>query len=270
MAALDAARHGRHVLVVFDIDNTLLTMPQDLGSDTWFNWQKAQDDPQTPQGQAAFQKLLSDNSTLLQLGAMTPTQANTAALVRSLQAAHVAVYALSARGSDLRGATEGALTRAGIDLSRAPECGPPLCSRRGKLNDSQIRAAAHRLHLKVQAQPFYPITVSDGVMMASGQDKGVMLHLLLASLATHYSDVYFVDDTFHNIENVQAAAPLIGPRVHPYSYERFWPDAAAFMKDTQRQSKAQNDFSHVRDTLCSTMQAALCITPFEGSGDQDK
>ena len=196
---------------------------------------------------------------------MTPTQPDTAALIHSLQAAHIAVYALSARGADLRGATEAALAHAGIDLGQAPECGPPLCIRRGKLGDREIRTAARYLHLTVQAQPFYPITISDGLVMASGQDKGLLLHLLLGSLRARYSDVYFIDDTFHNIENVQAAAPLIPARVHPYSYERFWPDAAAFMKDLQRQSKARDDFSHVRDTLCSSLQAALCITPFEGA-----
>lgn len=267
-AAIAAARQGKRVLVVFDIDNTLLTMPQDLGSDTWFNWQKSLDDPSTPQGKAAFQKLITDNAALLQLGQMVPTQPDTAVLIDSLQAAHIPIYALSARGSDLRGATEGALARAGIDLSSAPECGPPLCVRRGKLSDAQIRAAARRLHLKVQAQPFYPVTVSDGVMMASGQDKGFLLHLLLSSLPARYTDVYFVDDTFHNITDVQAAAPLISARIHPYSYERFWPDAADFMKDQARQIKATEDFSHVKETLCSAMQAALCITPFEGAGEE--
>ena len=29
-----------HVLLVLDIDNTLLAMNQDLGSDQWFEWQR--------------------------------------------------------------------------------------------------------------------------------------------------------------------------------------------------------------------------------------
>ena len=36
-----ADSHGKdQVLVVFDIDNTLLAMEQDLGSDQWYYWQK--------------------------------------------------------------------------------------------------------------------------------------------------------------------------------------------------------------------------------------
>ncbi|MEI9904870.1 MAG: DUF2608 domain-containing protein [Asticcacaulis sp.] len=77
--------------------------------------------------------------------ACSPTQPDTAALVGDLQARHVAVYALSARGNLLRGATEAVLHDNGIDLSPAPECGPPLCTRRGNLADTQVRAAERRL-----------------------------------------------------------------------------------------------------------------------------
>jgi len=259
-AALAAHAKGRRVMVVFDIDNTLLTMPQDLGSDTWFNWQRSLDDTSTPQGQQAFADLIARNSTLLELSRMRPTQPDTPALIARLQAAHIPVYALSARSTDLRGATEDALAAAGIDLSGAPECGPPLCTRRGKLTDREIRAAARRIGMKLPAQPFLPVTVSDGVAMVTGADKGLILHLLLASLPDRYDDVFFVDDTFQNVRNVQAAAPLIPARVHPYSYERFWPDAAAFMQDPARQAKTTQDYSRFRETLCSVMQAALCAT----------
>lgn len=267
-AALDARAKGRRVIAVFDIDNTLLTMPQDLGSDTWFTWQRSLDDPATPQGRQAFADLIARNSILLELGQMTPTQPDTAALIARLKAAHVAVYALSARGTDLRGATETALARAGIDLSGAPECGPPLCRKRGSLGDRDIRAAARRIGLKLPDTPFAPVTVSDGVVMATGGDKGLILHLLLASLPGRYDDVFFVDDTFQNIRNVQTAAPLIGARVHPYSYERFWPDAKAFAQDATRQQKTTEDYSRFQDTLCSVMQAALCITPYTSDTDQ--
>ena len=41
MALQLADSHGNdQVLVVFDIDNTLLAMEQDLGSDQWYYWQK--------------------------------------------------------------------------------------------------------------------------------------------------------------------------------------------------------------------------------------
>ncbi|MFT4076813.1 MAG: DUF2608 domain-containing protein [Asticcacaulis sp.] len=259
-AALAAQAKGRRVMVVFDIDNTLLTLPQDLGSDTWFNWQGTRDS-----SEAGFQALLVNNSALLQLTTMTPTQPDAAAQVKRLQAAGIAVYALSARGSDLRGATETALKANDIDLSAAPECGPPLCVRRGNLTDAEIRQAAKKARITVQAKPYRPVTVSDGVMMLSGQNKGVMLGLLLKSLKGRgYDDIYFVDDTFQNIRNVQGAAPEIKPEIHPYSYERLWPETAAFMADPARQAKTDTDLKAVRDSLCEAIRAVLCASPLSG------
>ncbi|MDV6332191.1 DUF2608 domain-containing protein [Asticcacaulis sp. 201] len=257
-AALAAHAQGRRVLVVFDIDNTLLTMPQDLGSDTWFNWQQTRD-----KSEAGFQALLVNNTALLQLSTLSPTQPDAAQQVKRLQTAGIAVYALSARGSDLRGATEAALKANGIDLSSAPECGPPLCVRRGNLGDAEIRRAAKRARISVQTKPYRPVTVSDGVMMLSGQNKGVMLGILLKSLkGRSYTDVYFVDDTFQNIRNVQAAAPEMKADIHLYSYERLWPTTAAFMADPVRQGKTDSDFKAVRDSLCNAIRATLCVTPF--------
>ncbi len=250
--ALAAHAAGRRVIAVFDIDNTLLTAPQDLGSDTWFNWQKdtRPDD---------FAGVLKDSNLLIELGAMTPTQPDGPALVHDLQAAGIPVYALSARDPGLRGATEQALAAAGIDLSAAPECGRPLCTRRGKLNAPQIQAAAHRLHVTLKAAP-RPVTVSDGVMMVSGQDKGVMLHLLLASLKGRYDQVYFVDDTFQNIRDVRAAASGMRVRVMTYSYERFWPDAKAFLNDPARQAKAAAGLKDLKAGVCAAIDATDCGT----------
>ena len=249
-AALAAHAAGRRVIAVFDIDNTLLTMPQDLGSDTWFTWQRTE----RPDG---FAKLLSDNAMLLELGEMKPTQPDGPALLHTLQAAGIAVYALSARSPDLRGATEDALAKAGIDLSSAPECGAPLCSRRGNLNAVDIHAAARRLHVTLKGEP-RTVTVSDGVMMVAGQDKGVMLHLLLGSLKGRYDDVFFVDDTFQNITDVRAAAPAFKARIHAYSYERFWPDAKAFMNDPARQAKSDAGMTQLKAGICAAIDATTC------------
>ncbi len=251
-AALAARAAGHRVIAVFDIDNTLLTMPQDLGSDTWFNWQRLEHP-------GAFGQVLIDNGMLLQLAEMQPTQPDGPALLRSLQTAGIPVYALSARSPELRGPTEQALQRAGIDLSAAPDCGRPLCVRRGHLNDAQIRAAGHRLHMVLPEAPLRAVTVSDGVMMVAGQDKGVMLHLLLASLKGRYDDVFFVDDTFQNITDVRAAAPAIRARVHAYSYERFWSDAKAFMTDGARQAKADGEMVKLKAGICGAIEAAVCL-----------
>jgi len=255
--ALKAKASGRRVLVVFDIDNTLLTAPQDLGSDTWYVWKRGQDDAATEDGRKAVSDLLRDDGALLNLGTMTPTQPDMAGLIGKLHAQGVDVYALSARGPELRGATERALATAKVDLSSAPECGAPLCTRRGRLGDAQIRAAAKHAGWPVTG-PFRAITVSDGIMMVSGQDKGLMLDLLLKSLNVTYDDVWFVDDTPENIENVRNAAPHIHARLHPVAYSRMWAAAAAFMKDKARQDKSEQDMAAFRAGLCAAVASTLC------------
>ena len=258
--AINAQKSGHTVIVVFDIDNTLLTMPQDLGGDTWFNWKKSEIS-KDPQNQEPLDTFFSENSLLLQAGSMKPTQENTAALIRELQDNGVAVYALSARGDDLRGTTELALKSAGIDLSTEPECGPPLCSRRGNLNDAQIRDAAHALGMNLPPKRFRPVTVSDGVMMIAGQNKGVMLPLLIESLSgTKFTDVYFVDDTLKNIEDVDANEVNIY-RIHLFNYRKFWGDADRFNHDSTRQEQTEKSLGRLREALCSAMKSALCPKP---------
>lgn len=258
--ALQAKAQGRRVLVVFDIDNTLLTTRQDVGGDSWYVWKRGQDDAATPAGRAAVSDLLRDNSALLELSAMQPTQADMPKLITKLQTKGVFVYALSARGPDLRGATERALGEAGVDLSSAPECGAPLCVKRGRLGEAQIHAASVRAGW-AQTGPFRPITVSDGVMLVAGQDKGLMLDLLLASLPTRYDDVWFVDDTQDNVEHVIKAAPHIAARVHPFAYSRLWPDAAAFMQSKVRQDKAEQGMAAFRAGVCAAIASEICAAP---------
>ncbi len=249
-AALKAAKAGRRVIVVFDIDNTLLTTPQDLGGDAWYNWEKAKGGDNG--------RLIADDTLLLAATRMTPTQADAAALIGDLQAHHVVVYALSARSEMLRGTTLHVLSDNGIDLSAAPECGPPLCTRRGMIGDRVIRAAEHSLHIKPQAARYRDVTVSDGMMLVAGQDKGVMLRLLLASLKHRYDDVWFVDDTWQNVVDVRAAAPAMTMRVHPYSYERMRADADAFTADTARQAKSETDMARFKAGLCDAIRATIC------------
>ena len=249
-AALKAAKAGRRVIVVFDIDNTLLTTPQDLGGDAWYNWEKSKGGDNG--------RLIADNTLLLAATRMTPTQADAAALIGQLQAHHVAVYAMSARSEMLRSATLAALHDNGIDLSPAPECGPPLCRRRGLIGDRAIRSAELSLRMKPQAAAYRDVTVSDGLMLVAGQDKGVMLRLLLASLNHRYNDVWFVDDTWQNVVDVRAAAPAMTVRVHPYSYQRMRADADAFGADAARQAKSEADMARYKASLCDAVRATVC------------
>jgi len=82
--AIESAEMVGHdqVLVVFDIDNTLLAMEQGLGADQWYEWQKhlANNDPCHQQ---AVSDRLAIQGALYFASAMRPTQAEAPALLRS-------------------------------------------------------------------------------------------------------------------------------------------------------------------------------------------
>ena len=76
--------HGaERVLVVFDIDNTLMAMEQGLGSDQWYDWQS-----KLQLADPCDARLVSDRlavqGALYYVSAMRPTQADAAQLVQAL------------------------------------------------------------------------------------------------------------------------------------------------------------------------------------------
>jgi hypothetical protein len=261
-ALMDKAK-GRRVLVVFDIDNTLLTVSHDLGSDAWF----AQKSGQT--SEAAREAMFRDSNLLLNAARMDKTQSDADALVAALQTAHIPVFAMSARDPALRGSTERELKRNGIDLSAAPECGPPLCVGRGNITPERLKAALSKLKLKMPDRPLRYVTVSDGVVLLQGQDKGKFLHLLIHSLGDKrtkpFDDIYFIDDTPHNIEAVVRAAPYLHGRVHIFQYDRMAEKVSAYKASTERQTKAESDLESIRTAMCTTMAAVICSAPSTGT-----
>ena len=118
-----AKDHGReNVLVVFDIDNTLLAMEQDLGSDQWYYWQKdlAASDPCNPMG---VDNRFAVQGAVFYASAMRATQPNAAEQVRRIQDAGIPTIALTSRGTDYRLQTFRELRRQ--DISFWPTAIPP-------------------------------------------------------------------------------------------------------------------------------------------------
>ena len=106
----------KNLLVVFDIDNTLLAMEQGLGSDQWYDWQKHlsetdQCNPRNVGDRFAVQGALYFAS------AMRLTQEDGAGQVRSIQDLGVPVIALTSRGMDYRLQTFRELRRNDLNFS---------------------------------------------------------------------------------------------------------------------------------------------------------
>lgn len=210
-ALLASARVGAdRVLVVFDVDSTLLYDP--LGGPDLGDMKDSEPERFRPVERA-----------LMALKSLAPTEPGLAEELARLDAAGIATYALTARGEDMRDMTLRELARAGIAFPRAPECGPPLCVKRGVLPPEVVLAAAQEVLGEAELGRLgfakgRPVGVSDGVMNAAGLHKGVMLRVLLASLGRDYDAVIFVDDARKNVDHVADAAAAMPQQVEAYHY----------------------------------------------------
>lgn len=209
---------GENVLLVVDIDNTLLAMDHQLGSDQWFEWQTYLLDhkPKSPRLAADnFDGLLAVQGLLFATTHMHPPEPELPKLMRQMQATGIDTVVLTSRGDDFRPATLRELKRNGYDFAaRAPDI--RLFARNGKgPRESATRFTPYdadhpkrygladddvaRFELKRSPRQ---VSYGDGVMMVAGQHKGAMLLVLLKLIDKQYDAVVFVDDHHRHVANV--------------------------------------------------------------------
>ena len=203
--ALDlASRLGADkVLVVFDIDNTLLAMTQDLGSDQWYESQKdLQAEDRCHPG--LVHNRLAAQGALYFASAMRPTQPDASVQVDRVQQAGVRTIALTSRGPDFSLQTFRELRRAGISFY--PTALEPA---RGWAEDF-VPAGGSR-----------DSRYEDGVFLTAGQHKGDMLAALLDKTATPYpAVVVMADDKAKNLDAVVERFEGTGTVIHGWRYNR--------------------------------------------------
>ena len=176
---------NEQVLVVFDLDNTLLAMEQDLGADQWYDWQSALA-AEYPCDERLVNDVLAVQGALYFASAMRPTQPDVADQVRALQDAGLKVFVLTSRGAAYRLQTFRELRRAGLKF-HASAIGPP-----GGYPETFVPAGGKR-----------PALYEDGVFLTAGQHKGVMLRALLDKTGTATpAMIIMVDDKLYNLQNV--------------------------------------------------------------------
>ena len=200
---IDLARQvgPENVLMVFDIDNTLLAMEQGLGADQWYDWQKElsnhdQCSPQNVGNRFAVQGALYFAS------AMHPTQEDAARLVTIVQDANIPVIALTSRGSEFRLQTFRELRRSGYSFIGSA-IGPP-----GGYDQAFIPIENGRLSL-----------YEDGVFMTAGQHKGQTLYALLKKTGTPMPKaIVMADDKQKNLDAVKETFSALNVPVRAWRY----------------------------------------------------
>jgi len=197
-----AEQHGKdRVLMVFDIDNTILAMEQGLGADQWYEWQKdlANHDQCNPQNVG---NRFAVQGALLFASAMRPTQDDAASQVATVQASGVPVIVVTSRGHDYRLQTFRELRRNGYNFTYSA-IGPP-----GGYD-----------------QPFVPVEdgrmsrYEDGVFLTAGQHKGRMLYALLEKTGTELPKVVVIaDDKQKNLDAIKETFGALDVAVHAWRY----------------------------------------------------
>lgn len=167
---------GEHVLVVLEIDGTLLAgLP----------------------GQA-------DQQCADDTGRLQPLQADAAAQVRRLQAAGLKVIALTSRGPDCRTKTFADLKNNGFDF--AATAWPP----REGWPDPFLPEGSDQ-----------PVSYENGVFFADGQNKGLMLKILLDKTANPKPVLIVIADKNRDSLNaVMKEFSWTSTKVHAWRYTR--------------------------------------------------
>jgi hypothetical protein len=207
------ARFGaEHVLLVLDIDNTVMSMDSDLGSDHWYEWQNylLNHEQSSPHLVAKTKpELLKIQGILYERGKMHPTQPDEPQLIGKLQKLGVATILLTSRGPEFRGPTERELKRCGYDFKAsalpvhdvpADEYKPydPAEPEKSGLTAEEIK--------KYDLGPSRPVLYTNGIFMTAGQHKGIMLLTLLKHTNRDIKAVVYVDDNVRHVGSVFSAA----------------------------------------------------------------
>ncbi|WP_254700693.1 DUF2608 domain-containing protein [Paraglaciecola mesophila] len=193
-------------LVVFDIDDTLLTATEFFGSDKWYDWQRGRALNESgvviPTRETEKVNCLFDTlGMVFEIATNKPTQPDMANLVHSVSND---VVILTARSGAYRAGTMRELARNDLDFTDKSLTSPDV----GLHYDYTLDGRTAR------------VSYVDGVFMVQGMNKGVMLLDLLERTGHEYSSVVFVDDKQHNIDNMGDALKSAGINFYGYHYTR--------------------------------------------------
>lgn len=240
-----AGRHGAaNILVVFDLDSTLLRDP-DRSPDL---------DAIEASDPARFRQI---ERTVMYLKSLVPTERGLACQLERLHTAGIPTYLLTARGRDMRDMTIREMAANGLVLPPAPECGPPLCIGRGMIHARQVMDAATQVVgarelERLEFDRGRDITVWDGIMMAAGLDKGVMMQTLGGSLGIDVKGYVFIDDAAKNTDAVARASRAMREEVAIFHYRS--PERGP----VRSQAQADTAWKRAQAAICSAFAPRWC------------
>ena len=235
---------AENVLLVVDLDNTLLAMNQDLGSDQWFTWQEAlqNSDQAHPELVASdFGGLLEIQGILFALSRMHPPEPGLPDMVEDLVTRKITTVVLTSRGKEFRDAAERELKRNKYNISPSTL---EIHEKRGVFSPySAEHPDKHGLNAEIIDDLGSPrrVTYSEGIYMTAGQHKGYMLKTLLSRSTrasadkpfAHFKAIVFVDDHQKHVDRMQEAFAGVSIDLATFRYSREDGNVEKFNKSTK-------------------------------------
>ncbi len=247
------------VLLVFDIDNTLLASDQPLGSSQWYDWQDSLIKAGSSSPMRAAEdigELLAIQGIIFTLGSMHLTQDTIPELIGQWQEEGHCCLAFTDREQYFNDATQRELREAGLDFSAAPPpVNPQFCSVQMPYTLDDIGASGLSITEAAGFELGAPreVRYERGVFMVAGQNKGAMLLILLAHCTRYFPAVIFVDDNSEYVESVFTALTDRGIDITAFRYGEEDHAVAAF--NTGQREQAAQQLEEVQNVIRSVFAA---------------
>src|SRR3972149_1511346 len=175
--------YNNNTLVMFDIDNTIVTSQTDLGSDQWFDamYEKKMAEKNIDTNQA-IQEILPTYKQVLMKTIYLPVEPETVSVIKNLQEKGVMVIGLTARSLDLAYRTAEQLHDVDIHFDNTTHHECPI-----KYGDDK------------------PALYLDGIIFSGNYNKGEVLVSWLKQVHYTPKKVIFIDDKLKNVRSVEQA-----------------------------------------------------------------
>lgn len=234
-----------NVLVVFDIDNTLMAMPQNFGSDQWFGWQSKNCMKKSAPDYCVatdFGGLLDVQGKIFAMSNMIPSEPQTPSVVKNLQAKGYKFILLTSRGYVYRNSTERALAMNKmnfIESSIGPKKGYAGTFTPYTLKNYKKFGLTKKDMDKMGNKKPRPVSFMNGVFMTAGLNKGIMLKTLLNKTGSKFKAIIFADDhKKHTVRMQEILGQTKGLDLTTYRYGAIDKTVKAFHSGEKKASKA--------------------------------
>ena len=261
-----------HVLLVLDIDNTMMAMDHDLGSDQWFEWQHYlfENEPSsTIWWSKSFDGLLEAQGLLYNLATCIRRRGTCR---RSSAGCRAAGFA---RCCSRRAARSSAWPRSASCAATATISRPPRCRCADlpggsylpyDLDDLEADGLTQRDVPRSTCTSRKPVSYANGIFMTAGQPKGRCCSRMLNDADADIKAVVYADDNIRHVAYVFAAVAGRGNRNHGFHYTREEPRMQAL--SIRRQGRCRSALAEVSgrwkkclndsEDSCRNAKPAIC------------